>query len=348
MRERTGRRAWTLPVMIAAVAMSVGGCFRHTGDAPDFPEPLSETVCPDLSGSFSIRPDPGSQGDWGDASYRHSLKAPATVVSLFDPGGYPMTVVFHRDAAEFARAVEQFRQEQSTDYAAWRKQALAMFDPMRGALKVRRELPFEALTRFGPVPEWGTRSDKGHCRDGWWVEQSEYDTDIARTRDVRGGLLVRIDKTERKVISLWAETGAGIPYAIHTHSRWMRFAQVEVPAFWTPTAANLPLDARTQAAGDPDGWLQHGEDARLIDLRLRAKRLMGADAQLLNFKRESDAILFTGTLPDRAALDALLAALKAQPDVADARLDSTMAMSFGRLRFVIYLDERGAARSGGR
>ena len=86
------------------------------------------------------------------------------------------------------------------------------------------------------------------------VEPGNYDSEIAMTRDVRGGLRVRFDKTERKVISLWAETGAGIPYAIHTQSRWSRFAPVEVPSFWTPTAQNLPLDERAQTASDPDGW----------------------------------------------------------------------------------------------
>lgn len=327
------RMSWLL-VVVAALT----GCFRQSGDEPDFPAQLSESVCPDLSGSFSMQADPGSQGDWGDASYTHALKAPATVVSLFDAGSHALTTVFHRDAAEFSRAVAQFRLAQPAEYAAWRRQALAMFDPMRGALKVRKELPFDALTRLGPVPEWGTHGRKGECRDGWWVEAGNHDTEVAMTRDVRGGLLVRFDKTERKVIGLWAETGAGIPYSIHTQSRWARFAAVEVPAFWTPTVRNLPLDEREQAKTDPEGWLQRDEDPRILDLRIRAKKLMGADAMLLNFRRENDYVLFTGTLPDRAALDRLLTALKQQPEVAGAALAHTMDMSFGRVRFVIHLN----------
>ena len=65
---------------------------------------------------------------------------------------------------------------------------------------------------------------------------------------------------------------------------------------------------------------------------------MGADAQLLNFKRENDYVLFTGTLPDRSALDALLVALKSQREVAGATLESTMDLSFGRVRFVIHVN----------
>lgn len=340
MRNGRWRPVWARWLILAAALWLVAGCFRHTGDEPDFPAPLSDTVCPDLSGSFSMQPDSGSQGGWSDTSYTHSLKAPATVFSLFDSGGYAMTTVFHRDATEFARAVEQFRLAQPAEYATWRKQALSMFDPMRGALKVRKELPFDALTRLGPVPEWGTHGHKGHCRDGWWVDQGDYDTEIAMTRDVRGGLRVRFDKTERKVIGVWAETNAGFPYSIHTHSRWSRFAPAEVPSFWTPTAQNLPLDERAQTASDPDGWMQKDEDPRIIDLRIRARKLMGADAQLLNFRREQDYVLFTGTLPDRAALDALLAALKQQPEVAGATLEHTMAMSFGRVRFVIHVNLR--------
>lgn len=323
--------------MLLALTWTLGGCFRSTGEMPDFPAPLSESVCPDLSGSFALQPDPGSQGGLGDASYTHALKAPATVFSLFDSGGYAMTTVFHRDRAEFEAAVERFRKDSPADYAKWRQQALAMFDPMRGALKVRKELPFDLLTRLGPVPEWGGPGSKGHCRDGWWVKEGNYDTEIAMTRDVRGGLLVRKDKTTRKVIGVWAETNAGIPYSIHTHSTWSRHAQVEVPAFWTPTAKNLPLDDRVRAAADPDGWLTRDEDPRITDLRSRARKLMGADSQLLNFRREQDYVLFTGTLPDRAALDALVASLQAQPEVGNAKLESTMAMSFGRVRFVIYL-----------
>ncbi|MBL0028521.1 MAG: hypothetical protein IPO95_05370 [Rhodanobacteraceae bacterium] len=325
-------------VVVVMTACLTAGCFRHSGDAPDFPTPLSETTCPDLSGSFAMQADAGSQVDWSNTAYTHTLGGPATVLSLFDSGGSAMTTVFHRDPAEFAAAIERFRKERPAEYAAWRKQALTLFDPMRGVLKVRRELPFDTLRQLGPVPEWGMHGRKGECRDGWWVEQGDYDTEIAMTRDVRGGLQVRFDKTERKVISLWAETGAGIPYSIHTHSRWARFVPAEVPSFWTPTVQNLPLDERAQTAPDPDGWLQKDEDPRIVDLRIRARKLMGADAQLLNFRRESDYVLFTGTLPDRAALDVLLASLKAQPEVAGATLESTMNMNFGRVRFVIHLN----------
>ncbi|MBI2398783.1 MAG: hypothetical protein HYV17_13395 [Xanthomonadales bacterium] len=328
------RPAWFLLVALAPV---LGGCSRHSGDEPEFPALISDKVCPDLSGSFAMQPDPGSQGGWSNTSYTHSLQAPATVVSLFDSGGYSMTTVFHRDPAEFAAAVERFRSERPAEHARWRQQALSMFDPMRGALKVRRELPFEALTRLGPVPEWGAVGSKGHCRDGWWVEDGDYDTETAMTRDVRGGLLVRFDKTERKMISLWAETGAGIPYAIHTHSRWSRFAPAQVPPFWMPTADKLPPSAAAVASEDPDGWLQRGEDARVTTLRSRARNLMGADSMLLNFKLDGDHVLFTGTLPERAALDRLVAALGQETGVARVQLESTMDMSFGRVRFVIYL-----------
>jgi hypothetical protein len=338
MRDRSRwRRGGARATLVIALGL-LAGCFRHSGDEPDFPALISETVCPDLSGSFSMQPDAGSQGAWNDTSYTHVLQAPATVVSLFDAGSYALTTVFHRDPAEFAAAVERFRKERPAEYATWRQQALLLFDLMRGVLKVRRDLPFDTLRQLGPVPEWGVHGRKGECRDGWWVEQGNYDTEIAMTRDVRGGLLVRFDKTERKVISLWAETGAGIPYAIHTQSRWSRFAPVEVPSFWTPTAQNLPLDERAQTASDPDGWLQKDEDPRVLDLRIRVRKLMGADAQLLNFRRENDYVLFTGTLPDRAALEALLAALKQQPEIAGATLEHTMAMSFGRVRFVIHLN----------
>lgn len=336
MREAGLRRRCALRVAVAAAACLLAGCVTHSGDEPDFPAPLSESVCPDLSGSFALQPDPGSQGGF-DTSYMHTLKAPAPVFSLFDSGGYAMTTVFHRDRAEFETAVARFREENPAAYATWRQKALAMFDPMRGALKVRKELPYDGLTRLGPVPEWGAQGEKGQCRDGWWVRDGDYDVELAMTRDVRGGLLVRRDKTTRKVIGLWAETGAGIPYSIHVESTWSRHAQVEVPPFWTPTAQNLPIDDRVRQAADPDGWLQRDEDPRITALRARARRLMGPDSQLVNFKREQDYVLFTGTVPDRAAVDKLLAALKAQPEVGSATLEHTMAMSFGRVRFVIHV-----------
>ncbi|MBP7624509.1 MAG: hypothetical protein KA763_11105 [Xanthomonadales bacterium] len=338
MRERTRRVVSLARIVVVMTACLTAGCFRHSGDAPDFPALISETTCPDLSGSFALQADAGSQIGWSNTTYTRPLGATATVLSLFDSGGSAMTTVFHRDPAEFAAAVERFRKERPVEYAAWRKQALSLFDLMRGVLKVRRDLPFDTLTQLGPVPEWGMQGRKGECREGWWVEQGDYDTEIAMTRDVRGGLQLRFDKTERKVFSLWAETGAGIPYSIHTQSRWARFAAVDVPAFWTPTVQNLPLDDRVRAVADPDGWLQRDEDPRVTDLRIRARKLMGADAQLLNFKRENDYVLFTGTLPDRSALDALLVALKSQREVAGATLESTMDLSFGRVRFVIHVN----------
>jgi hypothetical protein len=328
------RPTWIISLALAPL---LAGCITRSGEAPGFPAPISETACPDLSGSFALQPDPGSQGGFGDATYTHELKAPATVFSLFDSGGYALTKVFHRDRAEFESAVASFRAQKPAEYARWRQKALELFDPMRGALKVRKELPFAELTRLGPVPEWGAHGGRGHCRDGWWVRDGDYDTDVALTRDVRGGLLVRREKTERKVIGLWAETQAGIPYSIHVHSTWSRHAQVEVPPFWTPTAQNLPIDDRVREAADPDGWLRRNEDPVITDLRIRTRKLMGRDAQLLNFHREQDYVLFTGTLPDRAALDALLVSLKAQPEVGNVKLENTMAMSFGRVRFVIHV-----------
>lgn len=334
---RRTRSTWIIPLALAPL---LGGCISHSGDEPDFPAPISETTCPDLSGSYAMQADAGSQMPWDDASYQHSLKAPATIVSLFDSGGYALTTVFHRDPAEFAGAVERLRNERPEEYARWRQQALSMFDPMRGALKVRRELPFDALTRIGPVPEWGTSGSKGHCRDGWWVDDRDYDVELAMTRDVRGGLLVRHDQTKRSVIGLWAETGAGIPYAIKVHSRWSRFAPVEVPLFWMPTAAKLPPSVQAAASTDPDGWMQRDGDARIIGLRVRARKLMGPDSMLLNLKEDGDHVLFTGTLPDRAALDKLIAAIGREPEVARVQLESTMDMSFGRVRFVIHLSLR--------
>ena len=104
MRDRSRwRRGGARATLVIALGL-LAGCFRHSGDEPDFPALISETVCPDLSGSFSMQPDAGSQGAWNDTSYTHVLQAPATVVSLFDAGSYALTTVFHRDPAEFAAA----------------------------------------------------------------------------------------------------------------------------------------------------------------------------------------------------------------------------------------------------
>lgn len=328
-------------LVVFALAPWLAGCFRSSGDEPDFPNPISGSACPDLTGTFQYQPDAESQGAWSDiVRYRDELGAAATAVSLYDGGSYRLTTVLHRDLQEFAQSVEQFRNMRPIDYGKWRREMLSTFDPMRGALKVRKELPFDALTRLGPVPEWGVHDSKGHCRDGWWVDQRDYDAELWMTRDVFGGLLVRFDKTERKVIGVWAETGAGIPYAIHTYSRWARFAPAAAPEVWRPTAVNLPPVAAAAPSGDPAGFMQKDQDARVGELRSRARKLMGADSMLLNFKEEGDRVLFTGTVADRATLDRLIAALGKDPDVARVQLESTMDMSFGRVRFVVFITMR--------
>jgi len=329
------------PGLLALFALTpwLSGCIRSLGDEPDFPEPISSSACPELSGTFQYQPDPESQGAWTEIiRYRDELGGAVTAVSLFDqPGRHALTFVLHRDPAEFARAIADLRALRSGAYSEWRRQALALSDPMRSALKVRRELPFDALTRHGPVPEWGTHDTKGHCVNGWYRDTRPYDAEIWLTRDVKGGLLVRFEKTERKMISLWAETGAGIPYAIHTYSRWARFSPAAVPEVWRPTAVNLPAVVAAASTGDPAGFMQKDQDARVGELRSRARKLMGADSMLLNFKEEGDRVLFTGTVADRATLDDLMAALRKERSVARTQLESTMDMSFGRVRFVVYI-----------
>lgn len=333
------RLAWLLLLMPVPM---LAGCFRSSGDEPDFPEPISESVCPDLSGSFRYQADPHSQGAWTDIiRYRIDLGGPATAVSLFDrPDGPGLTFVLHREPAEFARAVSDFRAQQPAAYEEWRRQALALFDPLRAALKVRRELPFDALKRHGPVPEWGVHDSKGRCVDGWYRDTRPYDAEVWLTRDVEGGLLVRLDKTERKVIGVWAETGAGIPYAIHTRSRWARFARVEIPDDWRPTAASLPPLAGAAPAGEATGSMKKEEDPRVSDLRWRARKLMGPDSMLVNFKAAADHVRFTGTLPDRAALDRFVAEIGKHPAVAKVELESTTDISFGQVRFAMRLSLR--------
>ena len=164
--QRTGLAS----LILCVLAVALSGCIRSSGEAPAFPKPLSSSTCPDLTGTFRHTADSDSQGAWSEIiNSRDELGGPATAVSLFDkPGSQALTIVLHRDPAEFERAVAALRAERPAIYSEWRRRALALFDPMRGELKVSRELPFEALTRHGPVPEWGVHDWKGSCRDGWY------------------------------------------------------------------------------------------------------------------------------------------------------------------------------------
>ena len=83
--------------------------------------------------------------------------------------------------------------------------------------------------------------------------------------------------------------------------------------------------------------MQKDQDARVGVLRSRARKLMGADSMLLNFKEDGDHVLFTGTVVDRATLDHVVTAIGKESGVTRVQLESTMDMSFGRVRFVIYL-----------
>ena len=308
----------SLPVpLLVALVCTLSGCFRSSGDEPDFPKPITTIGCPDVTGTYRFQADPDSQGDLQATPFaaRDFNAVALTLDDARDSGTLAFTV--HRNRDDFERSVSDLRTVKPAAYAAWLRQARSMFDPMTGSLARRSSLPFDALAKLGPVPERSDRMPKWRCDAGWYLS-NQGDDAIAMTRDVAGGLLVRFDQVERRVIGVWAENpSVGIPYYIRTTSRWARFAPVETPSIWRPT---MPQ--------------------RVAELRYRARKLLAKDAMLINFRKEGDEVLFTATVASREEMQRVIEGLRKDDMVAGIRLESTMDMSFGRVRFVAHVRMR--------
>ena len=321
-----------LPLSVALVC-TLSGCFRSSGDEPDFPKPITTIGCPDVTGTYRFQADPESQGDLQATPFaaRDFNAVALTLDDTRDSGTLAFTV--HRNRDDFERSVSDLRSTKPAAYAAWLRQARSMFDPMTGSLARRASLPFDALAKLGPVPERSDRIPKWRCDAGWYLS-TQGDDAIAMTRDVAGGLLVRFDQVERRVIGVWAENpSVGIPYYIRTTSRWARFAPVETPSIWRPT---MPQPGGEEA-GVP---LQRDDDPRVAELRYRARKLLAKDAMLINFRKEGDEVLFTATVASREEMQRVIEGLRKDDMVAGIRLESTMDMSFGRVRFVAHVRMR--------
>jgi hypothetical protein len=321
-----------LPLIVALVC-TLSGCFRSSGEEPDFPKPITTIGCPDVTGTYRFQPDPDSQGDLQETPFaaRDFNAAALTLDDAHDSGTLAFTV--HRNRDDFERSVSDLRGTKPADYAAWLRQARSIFDPMTGSLARRSSLPFDTLGKLGPVPERSGLIPKWRCDAGWYLGDDGNDT-IAMTRDVAGGLLVRFDQVERRVIGVWAENpSVGIPYYIRTTSRWARFAPVETPSIWRPP---MPQPGSAEAGV----VLHRDDDPRVAELRYRTRRLLAKDAMLINFRKEGDEVLFTAIVASRGEMQRVIEGLRKDDMVAGIRHESTMDMSFGRVRFVVHVRMR--------
>lgn len=330
--------AWSRTLAVLALGL-VAACTSRTGD-DDVPQ-AAGTGCPDLAGSFV----PQGTGTPGfdlvrQLSARDGGGRYAALVIDTIGAGSPIHLRLLRTQEDMDERVAAFRTTDPDAWTGWRN--LAVRGPVALGLSARAFA--ERLGALGPAPERSVTLSEGLCDAGWLrftgtdrllgVAVDEAGQDDLRGQslsfavDGAGHLLVREERTRRDEFPIWCGDGCtGIPYATETIVRWARFAPAKPPEPWRfrdPLAEVVP-------AGMPAG--ENDRDPRTTALRRRLFEALPDGATMFNFREDMDGIGFSGTCPTGADLDALVAYLQRQPEVAGVTLGRNYDNNRGHREF---------------
>ena len=165
------------------------------------------------------------------------------------------------------------------------------------------------------------------CKGGWLVGPAK-----ARVqRDASGDLVGRLEERQARVISVWAETGAGIPYWFDTTTRaarWLSIGASDIGQTQQRSSTRFEQQERAQeqgtsAGGNADsGWSQSGEAA----LRALVDRNAEVDKIVFDGKR----YVLTLIVESRGPATRTLENLRANPIIKDVQDHGMITASKGR------------------
>ncbi len=180
--------------------------------------------CPDLRGNFSLTAPASPQGQFDllhtplGGGVGQAIGKPWQSVSIDGNADVALVVTYSREADRDAVA----KQRNDGKVPAY----------IQRALETSYNQPYERKTAT-------IQRDLHYgCKNGWLVSTARGGTYSVR-RDGAGDLEGRLTVREARVISLWAETGAGIPYWFDDKTRHARWAAVRPGAAAPETLTGL-------------------------------------------------------------------------------------------------------------
>ena len=187
------------------------------------------------------------------------------------------------------------------------------------------------------------------CKDGWLIGMPR-NMSIVRSgrqesaefrRDVEGGLVARAHIREFRVFSLWAETGAGIPYWSDMRTYWAHWSANG--ATRSPLATGRASQAELAQMGKREReeyLLEHGVNASAAspnlptkrsaprldfeEMRALVKQRVDRNAVLEDFRHDGMRYVITIRVSARAQIGRTLENFQEEPEFVDVR-DDTMS-----------------------
>ncbi len=152
-------------------------------------------------------------------------------------------------------------------------------------------------------------------------------------RDSEGGLVARTSVREPRVFSLWAETGAGIPYWFDTHTYWARWQPINEPAEQSKiNPATLNKITRQEyemenGVGAYSAAPASPKPAAPVDMRNAVARHIDSNATVVDVRREADRYVITLHVTARGQVTRTIENLSADPAFTDLQDHGSIASS---------------------
>ena len=215
-RTSTGAARWVTTPVLAMTVSGLIGC-GNDGSAgrypPDWPKlervATQSKQCPDISGNYTVENDAddsafGSESTFIGRNVAHDAKWPWQSVAISGDATVSLTLTYSRPRPALSGVPMSP-------------------DTKKATLLHGTHYTCEDGWLVTPKAELSIRtvSQNAVHRDVQYRgARSVADTTMHFRRDVNGGLVARVQVRDYRVLSVWAETGAGIPYWSDTRTHW--------------------------------------------------------------------------------------------------------------------------------
>ena len=279
--------------------------------------PVAQRGCPDVQGRYSLSAGPvaGGQFDLLGTYLGHGIHS--------DPGAPWRSISIEGDAARELRLTAVRRDP--------REKVPTPLSSQPAYIRYALETPYNvALDKRTITLRAGEHYE---CERGWIIPTRGQPGAHFR-RDANGDLEGRLEERTARVISLWAETGAGIPYWFDSKTRWARWASVRASdAEMVAEGGSAPSQTPPRPAGGiaRQEWdLTYGTGklpqvtaatppSRPFDPQRDIRQRIDRNAEVENIRSEGDRYVISLRVQSRGAVMRTIESLRGDPAVQDVQ-----------------------------